>query len=77
MGLQEVVSQWHARMSRTSGRRQGMYDGKAMHQGVREEHWSVTAYLRIVARLECGGDFACLPAESATTDRAALAVRAR
>ena len=45
-------------------------------QDMLEEHWGVTTYLRIVARLECGGDFACLPAESATTDRAALAVRA-
>ena len=46
-------------------------------QDVLEEHRSVTTDLRIVARLECGGDFAGLPAESATTDRAALAVCTR
>ena len=53
-----------------------MYDGTATRQDMFEGHWGVTTDLRIVARLECGGDFACLPAESATTDRAALAVRA-
>src|SRR5689334_16734195 len=73
-GLQDTVSQWHSGMAKAQERCQGNADGRAMGNGRLEEHRCGTAHLHTVARLECGGDVAGRPAESATTDRAALAV---
>src|SRR5215475_9962826 len=72
--LQNVVSQWPPRMAKAQRRCQGNCDGTTIGNCLLAGYHCATAHLHTIARLECGGDVAGLPTESATTDRAALAV---